>query len=144
MKRYCVLSLKTMKALIAVFCFLGATFVRSQEASVDPVGLLQSKKLKTINRKIVSIRENEKQFVHLDENAGDGIAILEGIRFSTGEIELEVRGKNVLQKSFVGVAFHGTDEKTYEAVYFRPFNFKNDDPVRRSHAVQYISHPGFT
>jgi hypothetical protein len=46
-----------------------------------------------------------------------------------------------LQQSFVGVAFHGVDGTTYDAIYFRPFNFKTDDPVRRIHAVQYISHP---
>ena len=29
----------------------------------------------------------------------------------------------------------------YDAIYFRPFNFRAEDPVRRSHAVQYISSP---
>ena len=49
----------------------------------------------------------------------------------------------MLQQSFVGVAFHGVDEKTLDAVYFRPFNFHATDSVRRIHAVQYISHPDF-
>jgi len=79
--------------------------------------------------------------VHLDERPGDGLAWLEGFQFSNGVIEIDLKGKNVLQRSFVGVAFHGVDEKTYEAVYFRPFNFKNPDAERRAHAVQYISHP---
>ncbi len=34
-----------------------------------------------------------------------------------------MRGKNVFQKSFIGIAFHGQDDKTYDAVYCRPFNF---------------------
>jgi len=29
-------------------------------------------------------------------------------------------------------------------VYFRPFNFKSEDPERKGHAVQYISQPAFT
>ncbi len=51
-----------------------------------------------------------------------------GTGFETGTIAFEVRGKNELQRSFVGVAFHGElagDEATYEAVYFRPFNMCN-------------------
>ena len=36
------------------------------------------------------------------------------------------------------------DEKTYDAVYFRPFNFKAEDPARRLRAVQYIRDPTYT
>ncbi|MFT5126425.1 MAG: hypothetical protein ACI8W8_000017 [Rhodothermales bacterium] len=39
------------------------------------------------------------------------------------------------------MAFNAADGDTYEAVYFRPFNFSHSDPVRRSHTVQYIAHP---
>ena len=46
--------------------------------------------------------------------------------------------------SFLGVVFHGVDGDTYDAVYFRPFNFKSSNPVNRSHGVQYISHPQWT
>jgi len=34
-----------------------------------------------------------------------------------------------------------TGAQVYDAVYFRPFNFRAADPDRRSHAVQYISMP---
>src|SRR5207249_1314649 len=53
-------------------------------------------------------------------------------------------GNDVQQQSFVGVAFHGVDGTTYDAIYFRPFNFRAVDPARRIHAVQYISHPTYT
>ncbi len=82
--------------------------------------------------------------LRLDERASEGVAWLGGFEFSEGAIELDVRGRDVFQRSFVGIAFHGIDEVTYDAVYFRPFNFRTDDPVRHSHAVQYISHPTFT
>ena len=74
----------------------------------------------------------------------DGVAYLQGIEFSNGRIEFDVRGKDVQQQSFVGVAFHGVDGTTYDAIYFRPFNFKTEDPARRKRAVQYISHPTYT
>jgi hypothetical protein len=70
-----------------------------------------------------------------------GIAWLIGSNFSSGTIELDLRGANKPGQSFVGVAFRGTNDDTYEAVYFRPFNFKNPDPARAAHAVQYISLP---
>src|SRR5437867_3608028 len=75
--------------------------------------------------------------VHLGEGPGEGAAYLPGIEFANGTIELDVRGKDVQQQSFVGVAFHGVDGATYDAIYFRPFNFKAEDPARRIRAVQY-------
>jgi glyoxylase-like metal-dependent hydrolase (beta-lactamase superfamily II) len=36
------------------------------------------------------------------------------------------------------------DWTTLDAVYFRPFNFRGADAERRSHSVQYVSHPGNT
>ena len=49
-----------------------------------------------------------------------------------------------MQQSFVGIAFHGVNNETLDAIYFRPFNFRSTDPVRKIHAVQYISHPDYT
>lgn len=37
----------------------------------------------------------------------------------------------------------GLNDSTYDAVYFRPFNFLATDSLRKIHAVQYISHPEF-
>ena len=50
-----------------------------------------------------------------------------------------MKGKNLQGQSFVGVAFHLIDGKTFDAIYFRPFNFFN--PERNTHSVQYISMP---
>jgi hypothetical protein len=81
--------------------------------------------------------------LHVDAKPGNGVIWIEGTEFSEGTIELDVRGKDVLQQSFLGVAFHGKDDNTYEAVYLRPFNFRAEDPVRHQHAVQYISLPDY-
>src|SRR5207302_8621574 len=82
--------------------------------------------------------------VRLSESQGDGVAYVQGIELANGTIEFDVRGKDVQQQSFVGVTFHGVDGTTYDAIYFRPFNFKAEDPDRRGHGVQYISHPTYT
>lgn len=83
----------------------------------------------------------ENGIVHLNANANDGILWINNLDFKNGTIELDIRGKNIQGQSFVGMAFHGIDNKTYDVVYFRPFNFKN--PERKMHAIQYISLPKY-
>lgn len=46
-----------------------------------------------------------------------------------------------VQGSFAGVAFRVVHAQTHDAVYFRPFNFRSEDPARRAHSVQYVSDP---
>ncbi len=101
-------------------------------------------KLQTINREIMAIDEGSYQFMQLAESKGEGLVWLPLKNFKNGEIEIEMRGKDLLQRSFIGVAFHGQNDSTFEAVYCRPFNFFATDSVRRIHSVQYISHPVFT
>ena len=76
--------------------------------------------------------------------SGDRGAFIQGMNFSVGTIEVELKGALAPQSSFLGIVFHAVDEETYDAIYFRPFNFASPDPVRKSHGVQYISHPRWT
>lgn len=79
----------------------------------------------------------------MNDGEGEGHAWLNHIKFTNGTIEVDIKGKDKLQNSFVGIAFHGINDSTFEAVYFRPFNFRSADPVRKLHAVQYIASPKF-
>jgi len=72
---------------------------------------------------------------------GEGVVWQEQSALEDGTIEVDLRGRDVVGQSFVGVAFRGLDDRTYEAVYFRPFNFATTDPDRRLRAVQYHSNP---
>lgn len=76
---------------------------------------------------------------HLNAQSHDGILWLKHSNFQNGVIEADIKGKNAPGQSFVGLAFHGQDNLTFDAVYFRPFNFKNPD--RNQFSVQYISMP---
>jgi hypothetical protein len=79
-----------------------------------------------------------------DSANGDvGLARPNGLTFSTGTIEIDLKGQSLRGRSFLGVAFNVVDEKTFEAIYFRPFNFKADEPFG-SRSVQYISWPANT
>lgn len=95
------------------------------------------------NRAATLLKEGSISFVRLSAAKNDGLAWLTGSDFSEGTIELDLRGRNAPGQSFVGVAFRGEDNATYDAVYFRPFNFAIADPARRARAVQYISMPQF-
>ncbi len=77
--------------------------------------------------------------IHLDGQTNDGLLWINGMDFKNGIIEIDIKGKDVQGESFTGIAFHGLDNKTFEGIYFRPFNFKN--PERSSHAIQYIFMP---
>ena len=96
-----------------------------------------------VNRTATPLSDNGKKGVSLNEVANNGLMIFKGGDFSNGVIELDIKGSNKMQQSFVGFAFHGQDANTFDAIYFRPFNFKSDDAMRRSHSVQYISMPNY-
>jgi hypothetical protein len=110
----------------------------------DLAALADQKRLKLFNRDVKSLVDGARRGVRLSEAPGEGVVFLPGIEFANGTIQFDVRGKDVAQQSFVGVAFHGVDGAAYDAVYFRPFNFRATDPVSRSHAVQYHSLPVYT
>ena len=99
-------------------------------------------KLRAVNRDATGLQDKAGA-VHVSAKAGPGVVWIEGTDFSQGTIELDVRGRDVPQQSFVGVAFHRKDDSTYEGVYLRPFNFRATDPTQHQHAVQYISVPDY-
>ena len=113
-----------------------------QAQTIKP-NLQELGKWNIVNRTAVAVNEDGKNAVRINEVPNDGQVMLKGIEFSNGTIEVDIKGKNVLQQSFVGIVFHGIDDKTYDAIYFRPFNFMNPDTIRRWRAVQYISMPDY-
>jgi hypothetical protein len=128
---------RVLPLLLAAAGLCTASRVSGQGTTLDP------KSLQVFNRTATSVQDGTRSGVHLDARADNGVAYLPGVEFGNGTIELDIRGKDVQGQSFVGVAFHGVDDTTYDAVYLRPFNFKTDDPVRHQHAVQYVSHPTY-
>ena len=105
--------------------------------------LQDASKWQVVNRTAEPFTEDDKKGIRFNEVADDGLMILRNSNFSNGVIELDIKGSSKMQQSFVGIGFHGKDLKTYDGIYFRPFNFKSDDPVRRAHSVQYISMPNY-
>ncbi len=93
----------------------------------------------TPNPSISILKDSGRKGIHLT----NGVAYLPDVEFGNGTIEIDLRGRDVQQQSFLGIAFHGVDGTTHDAIYFRPFNFKTEDAARRLRAVQYVSHPTY-
>jgi hypothetical protein len=134
---------KTIKIIITV-CLV--SFRLSSFSQVQPVkpNLGNTSAFQVVNRDI-NILKNEQgnAVVHLNGKPNDGVAWINNLIFDKGKVEFDVKGKNVQQQSFVGIAFHGIDDSTFDVVYFRPFNFQSPDPLRQGHSVQYVSLPKF-
>ena len=112
--------------------FLCFATARSQERTFDLQQLLKEKKLVTHGQNVIPLTDGGKKAI-----SQTGIIWLKDVNFSEGTIEVDLRGKDVLQKSFIGIVFHGVDTVTHDVIYFRPFNFLSTDPVRKIHAVQF-------
>lgn len=124
--------MKTTYFLSLILFFLSSGFLNAQNR-VNPE--ISPENYTVFNREVVY----EQGTIHLNAKADAGLLWLNNANFKNGTIELDIKGKNAPGQSFVGVAFHGRDNEAFDAVYFRPFNFKN--PERNSHAIQYISMP---
>lgn len=118
-----------------------STFAQQRTISYDLNRLVTEHRLSVYNREASPLNDQGQKGLKLSAKYNDGVAWINDVNFTNGIIELDVRGKNVPQESFLGVAFHGVDGKTLDAVYFRPFNFHAADSVQQIHMVQYVSHP---
>jgi len=72
-----------------------------------------------------------------------GLAWSPALAFTDGDIEFDVRGRDIPGHSFVGIAFHIVSDTSFDAVYLRPFNFPAADSARKAHAVQFVSSPAY-
>lgn len=133
--------MKKEKILLAIMALLVVEAYGQQELNL--ANTLTNGKITAVNR-AVSLYGAIEHAVEMDARDGDGLAIFEDTEFGTGTIEVELLGENNPGKSFIGIAFNIENDSTYEAIYFRPFNFVAEEQIRKDHMVQYIFHPEFT
>jgi hypothetical protein len=108
------------------------------------VKLFKNKKLTVYNRQVKLKTDASKDCIELSEEEGEGLVWINGVSFSTGTIDIDLKGRDMYQHSFLGIAFHGLSDSTFEAIYFRPFQFGTSDSTRMMRAIQYISLPLYT
>jgi hypothetical protein len=130
---------KILIRLSFVLLFITSVCKAQTSVSYDLVSLLADSKLAVLSGDTCkALSDGQYKGVTCS-----GIVWINGVSFSTGSIDVDLRGRDVYQQNFLGIAFHGNDTTTYEAIYFRPFNFQTADTLRHKHMVQYISEPDY-
>lgn len=130
-----------MKMFKLLFIFSGCVFtVNAQQVKhYNLPQLLTENKLETTPAQQTQILDAQNQSI-----STKGIVWLKDVGFNEGTIDVDLRGKDVFLQSFLGIVFHGIDTATYDVIYFRPFNFRHADTLRRKWSVQYVSIPGYS
>jgi hypothetical protein len=132
--------MKSVYSICFTFIFTSILLISCNQSNeiVPDLSSIQSSEDWILKNRDMTINET----VFLNFREGDGLLWNNELVFGNASIELDIKGKNESGRSFVGLAFHGLNDSTYDVVYFRPFNFQN--PERSNHSVQYISHPEHT
>lgn len=107
----------------------------------NPEKVTEDTRYEVFGRQLRAYEEDGITGVALDAGPSDGVAFLKDVVFSEGVIELDLKGENRQGESFIGISFHAEDEKVFEGIYFRPFNFDAPDVAGQSHMVQYHNIP---
>ncbi len=119
---------------------------RTSDATVDLSARAGTHGLRVVGTAATALEDGPYRGVRVAERGtyrGEVVAWLDDVAVGDGVIELDIRGKDVFQQSFPGVAFRAASDSAYEVVYLRPFNFRAADSVRRQHAVQYMALPDY-
>jgi hypothetical protein len=123
---------------ITVILIFRTTIVHAQPINISSVANFE-----VVNRNISVADSDKRTIVHLDAREGNGVAWIRNAGFSTGTIEFDAKGKDVIQQSFIGITFHAKNDSSFEVIYFRPFNFQSQDTIRKNHSVQYVCLPKY-
>ncbi|MBO0727227.1 MAG: hypothetical protein J2P52_16600 [Blastocatellia bacterium] len=88
-----------------------------------------------INRAASSVEYEGRQAVMFDSRSGTGLAWIEGLRFYTGKIDLNIAAA----PQDVGIAFHIRSEGEFEAVCFSIGNEAQNEGENQHVVVKYLS-----
>jgi len=100
---------------LALFPLSEAVFAQ-KSTSFDIHQLFKNGQITIQNREAEIFQEDKYQGIKLSKKEGEGLAWINDFDFSSGIIEFDLRGENVKQHSFVGIAFHGQDNETFDAI----------------------------
>jgi hypothetical protein len=119
----------------------------------DPVSLAPAR-LEPVGVELAEVEYRGRTALRLTEKPGvaveaDSLALIPGLAFGDGTIEVEVAGAPRADafegaRGFVGLAFRLQQDPTrYECFYIRPKNGRAEDQLQRNHSTQYVSHPEY-
>jgi hypothetical protein len=140
--------MRAFSGIISVAVLVSVSYAQEKAITPDLSKIAGGKGWTVHNAAAEAVQGEGKSAVRLKARGDSafkivGLALADGVEFTTGAIEIELKGKNVRQRSFLGVAFNVVDSKTLEAIYFRPFNFLAEGEFK-NRAVQYLAWPEHT
>ena len=101
---------KLLQATMTAGFLLTITIAYSQNMqAIDLQKLVKNKAIDVFNRELSLINDGNHVGIRLSKDEGEGVAWLRGIEFSNGILEFDVRGEDVQNHSFVGIAFHAVE-----------------------------------
>jgi hypothetical protein len=131
--------IKTLGVLLGLSCFVSGPALAADVVTPDLQKVSQGVGATIVNKSRVRWDANVKGKPALFSGS---VIWLDGVNFTEGTIECDILGKSTPRGSnFLGIAFHAANATTFDCIYFRPFNFRAENPENAAHAVQYISHP---
>ena len=131
-------------SILSVFILLNLPSFSQQPLAIDLHAAVKKGDIQVYNRTLSHLYDEGYKGIRLSKEYGEGVAWLNDLEFSDGTIEFDVRGEDVKQHSFVGIAFHGVNDSTFDAIYLRPFQFRAQTDSLRNRMIQYISLPDHT
>src|SRR5260370_17063623 len=103
--------------LLTLGLFLPQVVVANEKAIIPNLSQIGDARAWTvIGRKAILLEVDGKKSIRFDEQAGNGVAWVQGLDVGDCTIEFDVRGKNVDHHSFIGVAFYPINQNTHAPV----------------------------
>lgn len=140
---------------LPVVCALGMLASAPAQRARNATVALRPEALEKINTLAKTVQYKGRAALQLLPPAGkertdEGMmAIVPGVMFKDGTIEVEVSGAPRADatpgsRGFIGIAFRvQSNNEKFECFYIRPSNARADDQLQRNHSVQYVSEPDY-
>jgi hypothetical protein len=122
------------------FLGVGVSTARTKERRLDLRNLLagaqgSGERWSLINRAASNVEYKGQRAARFDSRPGEGLAWVEGLRFSIGKIDLSVAAI----EQDVGVAFHVQSEREFKAICFHVGEEARNETERQRVIVRYFS-----
>ena len=131
-------------SILSFFILRSLPSFSQQPLAIDLHAAVKNGDIQVYNRTLSHLYDEGYKGIRLSKEYGEGVRRAAPTPFSNGTIEFDVRGEDLKQHSFVGIAFHGANDSTFDAVYLRPFQFTAQTDSLRNRMIQYISLPEHT
>lgn len=127
--------------LSILFIGIGISTTRTKQRKLDlrklvsNAGQRAEERWILINRAASSVEYRNRQAVRFDSRSGNGLAWVDGLRFSVGKIDLNIAAS----PQDVGIAFHVRNEREFEAVCFHIGEEARNEGGAQRVVIQYLS-----